>query len=110
MLWNNLMCLDCFNFKTLSWKVYDSKLDKWTFKFIKILAKIINHFFKCLTKGKIKFLCLNGKGTMVILTNRWNQGWKFLKLNFELGNWQLRLMVCGWITLWRYGGWMNKGD
>jgi len=40
------MCLDCFNFESPSWKVYDSNLDSWTFKFIKILAQIMNNFSK----------------------------------------------------------------
>jgi hypothetical protein len=40
MLWNNLLCLNYPNFKSMLWKVYDSKPDKWTFDFIKILAKV----------------------------------------------------------------------
>jgi hypothetical protein len=38
------MFLDCFSFKSLSWKVYDSNPDSWTFKFIKISAQIMNNF------------------------------------------------------------------
>jgi hypothetical protein len=46
MLWNNLMCLDYFNLKSLPWKVCDSKRDNSTFDFIKISAQIINNFSK----------------------------------------------------------------
>jgi meiotically up-regulated gene 157 (Mug157) protein len=44
MLWNNLMCLDFLNLKTLLWKVWSSKTNNLTFDFIKILAQIINIF------------------------------------------------------------------
>jgi hypothetical protein len=43
---NNRKGLDCLKFKSLSWKVYGSKLDNKTFDFIKILAQIINKFSK----------------------------------------------------------------
>jgi hypothetical protein len=46
MLWNSLVCLDCLSFKSFSQKVYDSKLDIWTFDFIRILAQIIYNFSK----------------------------------------------------------------
>jgi hypothetical protein len=50
MLWNSLMCIDYFSFKSLSLKVFGSKPNTWTFDFIQILAQIIN---KILTKRKI---------------------------------------------------------
>jgi hypothetical protein len=46
MLWNSLMCLDCPNFKSLSWKVCGSKPNNWTFDFIEILGQIINKISK----------------------------------------------------------------
>jgi hypothetical protein len=46
MLWSSFVCLDCFNFKSLSWKVCGSNLNNWSFKFIKILAQIMNKFSK----------------------------------------------------------------
>jgi hypothetical protein len=60
------MCLDYFSFKSLLWKVHDSKLDFWSFDFIKILAQIINKISKV---RQFYFLFLNlgwnGKGPMV---------------------------------------------
>jgi hypothetical protein len=53
MLWNNLACLDSFSFKSLSWKLYGSKLDNRTFKFIIILAQIINKFTKVAKQKKL---------------------------------------------------------
>jgi alpha-galactosidase/6-phospho-beta-glucosidase family protein len=52
MLWNNLMCLDYFNLKSMLWKVYGSNHDSWTFDFIKISTQIINKFLKSLKKQK----------------------------------------------------------
>jgi hypothetical protein len=46
MLWSSLVCLNYFSFKSLSWKVYGSNLDTWSFKFIKILAQVMNNFSK----------------------------------------------------------------
>jgi hypothetical protein len=46
MLWNSLMCLNCFSMKSLLWKVCNLELDNWTFDFIKILAQIKNNFSK----------------------------------------------------------------
>jgi hypothetical protein len=46
MLWNSLVCLDCFSLKSLLWKVYSLKLDSWTFDFIKFSAQIVNNFSK----------------------------------------------------------------
>ncbi len=46
MLWDNLVCLDCLTFKSLSLKVYDLNLTYEIFDFIKILAQIINIFSK----------------------------------------------------------------
>jgi hypothetical protein len=40
------MCLDCFNFKSLLWKVCDSNPNGWMFKFIKISAQIMNKISK----------------------------------------------------------------
>ncbi len=40
------MCLDCFNYKSMSWKVRDSNLHTWMFKFIKNLTQIMNNFSK----------------------------------------------------------------
>ncbi len=65
MLWNTLVCLDCFNFKSLSWKVCGSNPISPSFKFIKILARIMNNFSK-VQQNKNKYnLCQNGKGIMV---------------------------------------------
>jgi hypothetical protein len=46
MLWNNLMCLDFFSFKLMSWKVCGSKPNNWIFYFVKIwlLAQIVYNF------------------------------------------------------------------
>ncbi len=44
MLWNNLICLDYFSFK--SWKAFGWIPDNWTFKFMKILAQTMNNFSK----------------------------------------------------------------
>jgi hypothetical protein len=40
------MCLDCFNYKSMSRKVRDSNLHTWMFKFIKNLTQIMNNFSK----------------------------------------------------------------
>jgi hypothetical protein len=45
MLWNSVMCLDCFSFKSQS-------PDSWTFDFIKILAQIILFFPQKFNKTK----------------------------------------------------------
>jgi hypothetical protein len=58
MLRNGLVCLDWLNFKLLSWKVCDSKLDNWTFKFIKISAQIINKISKVWQNKKVIWLAL----------------------------------------------------
>jgi len=29
MLWNDLVCLDCLNFKSLSWEVCGSKIERY---------------------------------------------------------------------------------
>ncbi len=52
VLWNNLLCLDCFTFKNLSLKVCSSNLTMETF----ILLKFITNyklFFKILAKINI---------------------------------------------------------
>ncbi len=46
MLWNNLMCLDCLGYKSLSLKIFGSKRDNQNFDFIKILKQIIDNFSK----------------------------------------------------------------
>jgi hypothetical protein len=56
MMWNNLTCLDCLNFKSLLWKVRDSKLDSRTFDFIEILAQIINKISKVWQNEMVKVL------------------------------------------------------
>jgi len=52
MSWKNLMSLDYLNFKSLSWKVCNSKPNSSTFDFTKILTQIINHFSKAHEKKK----------------------------------------------------------
>ncbi len=42
----SLVCLDYFNFKSLSWKVYGLNPDNWTFDFMKIFARIMNKISK----------------------------------------------------------------
>jgi hypothetical protein len=67
MSWNSLVFLGYLNFKSLSWKVCNSKLDNSTFDFIKILTQIINNFLKAHQNKTKKFnLCQNGKVLMVM--------------------------------------------
>jgi hypothetical protein len=65
MLWDNLVCLDCLTFKSLSLKVYDLNLTYEIFDFIKILAQIINIFSKVWQNKKWFNLCWNGKNTIM---------------------------------------------
>jgi hypothetical protein len=85
VLHSSPMCLNYPNFKSLSWKVYSSKLDSWIFYFIK---KIINnkYLFKSLTRQKKINLCQNGKGiTIIDKRNPFNVVWtKTLKYNNTL--------------------------
>jgi hypothetical protein len=67
MSWNNLVSLDYLNFKSLSWRVCNSKHNNSTFDFIKILKQIINHFSKAHDKIYIFLnLCQNSKGTTIM--------------------------------------------
>jgi hypothetical protein len=65
MLWNNLVSLDYFSFKSLSWKVSDLNLDRLTFNFIKISTQIMNKISKVWQNEKSFNLCQNGKGTTI---------------------------------------------
>ncbi len=49
------MCLNCFSFNSLSWKVYGSNPNSWSFKFIKNLAQIMITFSK-VSKTKINLI------------------------------------------------------
>jgi hypothetical protein len=60
------MSLDYLNFKSLSWKVCNSKPDSSTFDFIKILTQIINHFSKAHENKKKINLCQNGIGMTIM--------------------------------------------
>ncbi len=40
MLWASVVCLNYLNNKSLSWKVYSSKLDNRTFKIYQKISKI----------------------------------------------------------------------
>jgi len=76
MSWNSLMCLDCLNFKSLSWKVCDSKPNSWTFDFIKISTHIINKIFKSLAI----FIFLKNNAKMVKVLKYWIQDSSWIQL------------------------------
>jgi hypothetical protein len=44
--------LTCFNFKSLSWEVCNSNPNNWTFKFIKIYAKMVKVLWYLLLNKK----------------------------------------------------------
>jgi hypothetical protein len=59
MLWNNLICLNCLNLRSL---FCDSKPNSRTFDFIKNSTQIINIFSKVQQNENNNNLCRNDKG------------------------------------------------